>query len=596
MTAGRRLRLSLEVFRLMFSLDLRRALLALTPIVAGATLASYLSARSLLRAARAGDDTGVAVAVIVFAVAFLLTAWIGRVARTSRLQLGEATLLSLQLRRAQAVLRPRHTTDLEHRRNADRVALLESRSFEVSQAPRMFGWMVDSLGGLLVSVGLLLAVDPRLVLVAIGGLPATLLNGREQAALQRARTAEMERTRRAQLVYDLATHPSHADEVRVAGLEDELFDRYSTDWRHADRAQYRAELRAGGIAALGWLAQLAAFVIAVVVLIRGVRDGSVPPENLFLALGAMGLIVGQVGQAVSGVTSLGQITSIFGELEDLEASLPAPPTSFQGRPLQPAPRRLQRGIQMRNVSFRYDGATADALSNVTVDLPAGSVVAVVGDNGAGKSTFVKMLFGLSAPTSGAVLIDGVDLLELDHEDWRQRTSGCFQDHLNLQLVARESIGAGDLDHVNDAERVHLAAERALASQLLERLPAGLDTRLGLRLKGSDLSGGEWQRVAIARAMMRRDLLLLALDEPSAALDPLAEREIFQQYRTHSRELVAANGTITVLVTHRFSTVGLADLIVVLDQGCVAEIGDHAELVAAGGIYAEMYELQARHFR
>src|SRR5687768_14903634 len=129
MTIARRLRLSLEVFRLMFSLDLRRALLALTPIVAGATLASYLSARSLLRAARAGDDTGVVVAVLVFAVAFLLTAWIGRTARTARLQLGEATLLSLQLRRAHAVLRPRHTTDLEHRRNADRVALLESRSF-----------------------------------------------------------------------------------------------------------------------------------------------------------------------------------------------------------------------------------------------------------------------------------------------------------------------------------------------------------------------------------------------------------------------------------------------------------------------------------
>ncbi len=596
MTIARRLRLSLEVFRLMFSLDLRRALLALTPIVAGATLASYLSARSLLRAARAGDDTGVAVAVIVFAVAFLLTAWIGRTARTARLQLGEATLLSLQLRRAHAVLRPRHTTDLEHRRNADRVALLESRSFEVSQAPRMFGWMVDSLGGLLVSVGLLLTVDPRLVLVALGGLPATLLNGREQAALQRARTAEMERTRRAQLVYDLATHPSHADEVRVAGLEHELFNRYSTDWRHADRVQYLAERRAGGIAALGWLAQLAAFAIAIVVLIRGVRDGSVPPENLFLALGAMGLIVGQVGQAVSGVTSLGQITSIFGELEDLETSLPPPPASFQGRPLQPAPRTLQRGIQMREVSFRYDGAAADALSNVTVDLPAGSVLAIVGDNGAGKSTFVKMLFGLYAPTNGAVLIDGVDLLELDHDDWQQRTSGCFQDHLHLQLVARESIGAGDLSHVNDAERVHMAADRALATQLLERLPDGLDSRLGPRLKGADLSGGEWQRVAIARAMMRRDLLLLALDEPSAALDPLAEREIFQQYRTHARDLVAANGTITVLVTHRFSTVGLADLIVVLDHGRVAEIGTHAELVAAGGTYAEMYELQARHFR
>lgn len=592
----RRFRLAVEAFRLMFSVDLRRALLSLTPIVAGATLASYLSARALLRAARDGDDAGMAIAVSVFAVAFLLTAWIGRAARTARLQLGEATLLTVHLRRARAVLRPRHISDLEHGRNADRLASLDSRSFEVSQAPRMFGWMVDSLGGLLVSITLLLTVDPRLALVVLGGVPATLLNSRQQATLQRARTASMERTRRAQLVYDLATHASHADEVRVAGVEDELFDRYSTDWRNADKAQYRAELRAGGIATLGWLAQVAAFAIAVVVLVSGVRRGNVAPEDLFLALGAMGLIVGQVGQAVSGVTSLGQITSIFGELEDLEAAAPPEPTTFEGRPLRPAPTTLNSGVQLRDVSFRYDDASTDALSNVTLDLPAGSVVAVVGDNGAGKSTFVKVLFGLYAPTNGAVLVDGVDTREIDADDWQQRTAACFQDHLQLQLVARESIGAGDLHHLDDTDRVYAAADQALAGQLLDRLPHGLETRLGPRFAGTDLSGGEWQRVAIARAMMRDDLLMLALDEPSAALDPLAEREIFEQYRAHTRDLVAANGTITVLVTHRFSTVGLADLIVVLDQGSVVETGTHDELTAANGTYAEMYELQARHFR
>lgn len=596
MTSARRLRLTLEAFRLMFSVDLRRAILSLTPIVAGATLASYLSARALLSAASEGDDPGTATAVGVFAVAFLLTAWIGRAARTARLQLGEATLLAVQLRRARAVLVPRHISDLENGRNADRLASLESRSFEVSQAPRMFGWMVDSLGGLLVSIALLLTVDPRLALVVLGGVPATLLNSREQATLRRARAAEMECTRRAQLMYDLATHPSHADEVRVAGVEDELFDRYSTDWRHADRAQYRAELRAGVIAAVGWLAQVVAFATAVVVLVSGVRAGDIPPEDLFLALGAMGLIVGQVGQAVNGVTSLGQITSVFGELEDLEAAIPPTPTSFEGRPLRPAPTTLERGVQLRDLSFRYDDAKADALSRVTVDLPAGSVIAVVGDNGAGKSTFVKVLFGLYAPTEGAVLVDGVDLRELDGDDWQRRSSACFQDHLELQLVARESIGAGDLQHVDDTVRVQAAAERALATQLLERLPDGLETRLGQRFGGPALSGGEWQRVAIARAMMRRDVLLLALDEPSAALDPLAEREIFERYRAHTRELVAVNGTITVLVTHRLSTVSLADLIVVLDHGSVVEVGTHDELITAGGTYAEMYELQARHFR
>jgi len=593
--SARRLRLALEAFRLMFSVDLRRALLALTPIIATATLVTYLSARALLRAARDADGAGMVIAVGIFAIAFLLTAWIGRAARTARIQLCEATVLAVQLRRAEAVLRPRHLTLLESGQIADRLTSLANRSFEVSQAPRMFGWMVDSVGGLVVSVVLLLAVDLRLAFVVLGGIPAALLNSRQQATLQRARTAQMECTRRAQLVYDLATNANHADEVRVAAVEDQLYDRYAADWRHADREQYHGELRAGAIAALGWLVQLAAFGVAVALLVRGVRNGDVAPEDLFLALGAMGLIVGQVGQAVSGVTSLGQITSVFGELEDLEHATSAGSEALD-RPQRAAPTALRHGVQLRDVSFRYDGAAEDALSDITIDVPAGSVVAIVGDNGAGKSTLVKVLFGLYPPTAGAVLVDGEDLATIDPDSWQERTSACFQDHLQLQLIARESIGAGDLSHVHDEQHVQRAADQASATALLDRLPAGLDTRLGPRFGGTDLSGGEWQRIAIARAMMRRDLLLLALDEPSAALDPLAEREIFEQYQRHTRDLVTANGTITVLVTHRFSTVGLADLIVVLDHGRIVESGYHDELIAARGTYAEMYELQARHFR
>jgi ATP-binding cassette, subfamily B, bacterial len=232
---------------------------------------------------------------------------------------------------------------------------------------------------------------------------------------------------------------------------------------------------------------------------------------------------------------------------------------------------------------------------VDLDLPAGAVVAIVGENGAGKSTLVKLLTGLYKPSSGRVLVDHHDLASLDGDAWRARCAGAFQDHVNLELVARETITTGDLPALDSDSRAHAALSDAAALDVLAALPSGLGTQLGTSWDdGTDLSGGQWQRLAIARGMMRRRPLLLVLDEPTSALDPATEHALFEGYTDAARR-AGRDGAITVLVTHRFSTVAAADLVVVLADGRVSEVGSHAELMAARGGYAELYGLQARGY-
>lgn len=262
----------------------------------------------------------------------------------------------------------------------------------------------------------------------------------------------------------------------------------------------------------------------------------------------------------------------------------------------PAPTQLHKGILLQDVSYTYQGAREPSLRDISVQLPAGAVVALVGENGAGKSTLVKLLAGLYRPTSGRILIDQSDLVGIDINSWRLQSSAAFQDHARFEFSAQHAVGIGHLPALDNPDAVHEALLDAAAKDVEKALPQGFSTQLGSTWdEGVDLSGGQWQKLALARALMRQGTLLLILDEPTSALDAHTEHALFERY-TAAAQAGVHRGAITVLVTHRFSTVHAADLILVLDGGRLIERGTHHELMAANGHYAGLFRLQASGYK
>jgi ATP-binding cassette subfamily B protein len=253
------------------------------------------------------------------------------------------------------------------------------------------------------------------------------------------------------------------------------------------------------------------------------------------------------------------------------------------------------------VSFAYPGTERNVLDDVSLTLPAGAVVAIVGENGAGKTTLVKLLAKMYEPSAGAILVDDAPLRRMPAAAWRARLAGAFQDFFRFELRARHTVGLGDVGRIDDAPAVTAAVDRAGASDVVARFASGLDTQLGATWPGGvEPSFGQWQKLALARGFMRDQPLLLVLDEPTAALDAETEHALFERYAAAARGAGdgadSAAGRITVLVSHRFSTVRMADLIVVLDGSHLIEAGSHDELMARRGAYAELYAIQAAAYR
>jgi ATP-binding cassette, subfamily B, bacterial len=281
----------------------------------------------------------------------------------------------------------------------------------------------------------------------------------------------------------------------------------------------------------------------------------------------------------------------FTDYADASHAALAPPSPAS------VPSVLRDGIRVEGVSFAYPGTSVPVLTAVDLHLPAGSTVAVVGENGAGKTTLVKLLTRLYEPTEGRILVDGVDLRDLPIDEWRLRVSAGFQDFGLFQLLARETVGIGDTTADADDPAVTAALHRAASAEVERALPDGFDTQLGREFEGGvELSLGQWQKLALGRAMMRESPLLLVLDEPTASLDAPTEHRLFERFHGAAREAAQRTGAVTMLISHRFSTVRMADLILVVDGGRIVEAGDHATLVALDGLYAELYGLQARAYR
>jgi ATP-binding cassette subfamily B protein len=277
-------------------------------------------------------------------------------------------------------------------------------------------------------------------------------------------------------------------------------------------------------------------------------------------------------------------------LTDLLAFFEMKP-SIQSKPnALPAPRPIREGFEFRDVCFRYPGNSRLVIDHLNFHLHPGERVALIGENGQGKTTIVKLITRLYDPTEGQILLDGVDLREYDLEDLYREIGVIFQDFMRYEMTARENIAVGKIEDVEDLARLQNAAQKSLADEVIARLPGKYDQMLGRRFEGGvDLSGGEWQKLALARAYLRNSQLLI-LDEPTAALDARSESEVFQRFAELTK------GKMALFISHRFSTVRMADRIVVLEDGRIAEEGKHEELTHLGGRYAEMFELQAASYR
>jgi ATP-binding cassette subfamily B protein len=444
------------------------------------------------------------------------------------------------------------------------------------------------VGQLLVASGLLASVQPALLLVPFLAIPAAWLNGRAESPHQKAdiRTAEKRRT--THHLADLATNARAAAEIRLYGLQSELLDRHQRASQDVHRIVESALLRAAAIKAIGWLCFALVYGIAIVVVVLEAIAGRTTPGDVALTLGLVTAVVAASSQVSSLAGSLLRVRTTVEHYQWLESSV------AHKRSGVPPPVRLHTGIELVQVTFSYAGSERPPLVDVSLQLPAGSVVPLVGENGAGKTTLVKLLCGMYEPTKGRVLLEGIDLTTVDLEECRRRITAGFQDFMRFELPIRETVGIADTSRIHDEEAAQAALAKARAD-FVERLPAGLDTMLGTAWEGGvELSGGEWQKLALARTFFRTRPLLTVLDEPTASLDPQTEHAHFEQIAAEHR--AAEGNQITLLISHRFSTVRMADLIVVLDRGRVIEQGSHADLVSRGGLYAELYELQSQAYR
>ncbi|HWS27711.1 MAG TPA: ABC transporter ATP-binding protein, partial [Xanthomonadales bacterium] len=378
-----------------------------------------------------------------------------------------------------------------------------------------------------------------------------------------------------------------AKEVKIFGLNAFLIERYRTlaeRFYSANRALAIRRASWGGLlTALGTVGYYVAYAF---IAWRTVRGEFTIGDLTFLA-GSFrrlrnlleGLLMG-FSQVAGQALYLDDLFSFF----EIQAEIVSPANP------RPFPSPMQQGFVFEDVGFCYPGAERWAVRHLSFTLHAGEVLALVGENGAGKTTLVKLLARLYDPDEGRILLDGHDLREYHVEQLRAHIGVIFQDFVRYHLSAAENIAVGQIEAREDRGRIVEAARRSLADAVIDKLPAGYDQVIGKRFrKGIDLSGGEWQKIAIARAYMR-DADLLILDEPTAALDARAEYEVFQRFK----ELSA--GKTAVLISHRFSTVRMADRILVLEAGRVEEAGSHEELLAAGHRYAELFELQAAGYR
>jgi ATP-binding cassette subfamily B protein len=462
----------------------------------------------------------------------------------------------------------------------------EASSRPLSLVTKTFDVIKDFIS--LLTVGaLLFQFSPYAVLLlGLAGVPAFVAEARfsgEAFRIYRRRSAE----RRMQIYLEMVlTREDGVKEVKLLQLGKVFLQRYVDIFRRIYREDRNLVLRRGFWGYVLGLLASGAFYFAY----GWVAFAAIATT---ITIGQMTMYVALFRQGQTAVTS--SLTAINGMYEDnlylsnlteyLEHQIPEPSGDKLSGP------HPEDGIRFNNVSFSYPGSTRPALDNINLHIRPGESLAIVGENGSGKTTLIKLLTRLYRPTEGSITFEGLDLQDWDLTTLRQKIGVIFQDFARYQLLVGENIGVGDVRHIDDGDRVADAADKGLAADFIEDLPQGYGTQLGTWFRaGSELSGGQWQKIALSRAFMRSEADVLILDEPTAAIDARAEAEIF----AHFRDLTA--NRISIIISHRFSTVRMADHIIVLDKARVIEEGDHQSLLAAAGQYARLFKLQAAGYQ
>ena len=430
--------------------------------------------------------------------------------------------------------------------------------------------------------------SPWLLLLLVAGVLPAFLGESHFAFLGYAKNFRQTPVRR-QLDYlrQVGGSKEAAKELKLFGLSGYLTERFTrlSDEVYAENvALSKRKLIAGSLLSIiGSMGYYSAYVYVIWRTVTGA-----------LTIGTLYFLAGAILQASQNIQQIFSTLSGVADqalfLTDLLAFFEMQPTIRSKPNALPAPRPIQRGFEFRNVSFAYPGSSRLILKDLNFTLQIGERVALIGENGQGKTTIVKLITRLYDPTEGQVLLDGIDLREYNLEDLYKEIGVIFQDFMRYEMTARENVAVGRIEEIGDQDEIALAAHKSLADEVIAKLPRHYEQMLGRRFEtGVDLSGGEWQKLALARAYLR-DAQLLILDEPTAALDARSEYEVFERFA----ELTA--GKMALFISHRFSTVRMADRIVVLADGQIAEDGSHQQLMALGGQYAEMFELQAASYR
>jgi ATP-binding cassette subfamily B protein len=562
---------------------------AIVLLEVGALALFALAQRWVVDTAFDSTALALAAAAVLGGVAYAVGAAGGRLVVNLQQDLAERVDITLNKEVLDITTRLRTLEHLERPEYLDRVSLLGRSTSELAGAGIALCRTASAVISVALSVFLLSTVHATLGLVVLLALPPIYMSMVAQRHRERARRRAATDERRDARLHKLAIEAGSAQQIRVMGSE-----RLIDDWADAARLrlirlQVKAYLAATGWQITGWVIYSAGFAAALAIAAGMVGVGAITLGSLVLVVTLGTRLRAEVRLAVGSIQQVARAATAAQHYVWLRDFDRAAVVSAGTRPVTA---RVGR-IELRGVSFTYPGATAPVLRDVNLTLEAGQTVALVGLNGAGKTTLVKLLMGMYDPTDGAVLLDGRPMSDFVAEGWRRRTSGAFQDSSRFKITVAEAVGIGDLDRVDDATAIRRAIDATGVDTIVDRLPDGVDTLLDRSMGGHELSGGQWQRLALARAYMREEPNLQVLDEPTAALDPQAEHEMHTLYSERTSD---APGLITLLVSHRFSTVRMADAIVVLRDGAVVEHGSHQSLIEAGGDYAELYESQAQQYQ